>query len=100
MRADSGDIDVRVRDARVVDAQTDSGDVVVAASARPRRIRAVTDSGNVRIVVPAGQYATTPKTDSGNVTVDGISRNDRARQRDRGAHRLGGCHAQRPIAGA
>ena len=54
-RADSGDIDVRVRDARVIDAQSDAGDVVVAASARPRRIRAVTDSGNVRIVVPAGR---------------------------------------------
>ena len=78
LRGESGDIDVRVRDARVIDTQTDSGDIVVAASARPRRIRAVTDSGNVRIVVPAGHYATTPKTDSGNVTVDGISRNDRA----------------------
>ena len=77
-RAGPGDVDVRVRDARVIDAQSDAGDVVVAAGARPRRIRAVSDSGNVRVVVPAGAYAVSPKTESGNVTVDGISRDHRA----------------------
>jgi DUF4097 and DUF4098 domain-containing protein YvlB len=77
-RSDSGDVDVRSRDARVVDAQTNSGDVVVAANGTPRRIVAITDSGDVRVVVPAGEYRVDAQSDSGDVKLRRISRNDRA----------------------
>jgi hypothetical protein len=77
-RSDSGDIVVTTRGARDVTTQTDSGDVVVAASRRPRRVRADTDSGDVRVVVPAGAYRLATETDSGEVKLKRISRNDRA----------------------
>jgi len=67
-QTDSGDIDVAAADARTVDARTDSGDVVVTTR-RTRDVEAHTDSGDVVVAASALPRRILGATDSGDVRV-------------------------------
>jgi len=82
LRVGSGNITSDLRRSATVGAELGSGNLVLAMTGTPKRVRAVTGSGDIRLTVPATSYRIDTRTGSGGVTADAaLAENDRAPRR-------------------
>jgi hypothetical protein len=72
IRTNTGDVRTVATVARVVDAETSTGDVRLSFATEPDTVTARTNTGDVRVLVPAGgtAYDVNSETDTGDVRIE------------------------------